>query len=76
MWPDMAFLSQMTCLHRFDEFKVRIAGNAAFFSNLSGFFEFCFDPFSNDFPGTFHIKQVPGPSAEKHASPKGKTAGS
>lgn len=57
MWPDKSFLSHRTCLHRLDEFKVRIAGNSAFFSNLSGFFEFCFDPFSNDFHGTFHIKQ-------------------
>lgn len=38
----------------------KIAGNSAFFSNLSGFFEFCFDAFFNDFPGTFHIKHVPG----------------
>lgn len=37
------------------------------FSNPSGFFKFCFDLISNDFPGTFHIKQVPGLSAVKHA---------
>lgn len=65
----------MTCLHRFDEFKVRIARNSAIFSYLSAFFEFCFDLISNDFPETFHIKQVPGLSAVKHAGPKGKSAG-
>lgn len=50
MWSDMAFLSQMTCLHRFDEFKVRIAENPAFSSDLSGFLKTFFDPFSNGFP--------------------------
>lgn len=71
----MAFLASMTSLHRFDELKVRIARNSALFSNPSGFFEFSFDLISNDFPGTFHIKQVPGLSAVKHAGPKGKRAG-
>lgn len=48
----------------------------ASFFNCSDFFEFCFDPFSHDFPGTLHIKQVLELSAEKHGNPKGKTAGS
>lgn len=52
------------------------AESLASFFNCSDFFEFCFDPFSHDFPGTLHIKQVLELSAEKHGNPKGKTAGS
>lgn len=74
IWLSYPCLPLKTCLHWFGEIKVQIAGNSAFFSNPSGFFELRFDSFSNDFPGIFNIKQVPEPSAENHASLRAKTA--
>lgn len=75
-WSHMVRLSHLTFLPKFGEFKVMTAESLASFFNCSDFFEFCFDPFSRDFPGTLHIKQVLELSAEKHGNPKGKTAGS